>query len=671
MSKLKKIIITLSIILILGGVAGYFLYQYIKDETRLTVEETEWINNNKSTIQNISIVNNVNIFGNTGNGVFYDFFKNLKKKYSLDFNYITFNSGSKMLGIYLDVGNNVSNNDIVFYEDHYVVIMKNSNENVNKIGVIGTEYDYLKSYITQYENNVINYASKEDLLEKFEKNSEINAIILPMTEYLDLILEKDYVIVNHLSDAYRYYYLSIDDSTFGTILKKEFEIWKKKSLEESLQTHKFNLFVNKLNITTTEIDKLQSIQYNYGFINTAPYELLSGGNYGGIIAETLNEFSSFADVDFSYKKYDNYKKFTKGLEKESVDIYFSYYNIDDSYKKISSNYTINYDVLYPTKESTVISSLNSLQGKTVYIEANTILYQELSKLNLFEIKTYETNAEMKKIVKSGGILIMDKTISNFLLKGDLDDYSVRFTGTLNTEYHFKSNQSDIFNKLFAKFLNTLDENTLINKGIYNYNVTLKRGTLVGGLAKYILYLLLIVVVIFIMIYRSSKRIRLAKKIKKEDKIKFIDQLTLLKNRNYLNENLANWNKNTIYPQAVIVIDLNKLQEINDTLGYDEGDNQIKATSNILIKTQIDNSDIIRTDGNEFLIYLVGYDAKKVTSYIYKLNKEFKSLPYEYGASIGYSMIENNLKSIEDAMNEAVESLKKQKEEKKENENEKN
>ena len=327
--------------------------------------------------------------------------------------------------------------------------------------------------------------------------------------------------------------------------------------------------------------------------------------------------------------------------------------------------------MYPTKESTVISSLNSLQGKTVYIEANTILYQELSKLNLFEIKTYETNAEMKKIVKNGGILIMDKTISNFLLKGDLDDYSVRFTGTLNTEYHFKSNQSDIFNKLFAKFLNTLDENTLINKGIYNYNVTLKRGTLVGGLAKYILYLLLIVAVIFIMIYRSSKRIRLAKKIKKEDKIKFIDQLTLLKNRNYLNENLANWNKNTIYPQAVIVIDLNKLQEINDTLGYDEGDNQIKATSNILIKTQIDNSDIIRTDGNEFLIYLVGYDAKKVTSYIYKLNKEFKSLPYEYGASIGYSMIENNLKSIEDAMNEAVELLKKQKEEKKENENEKN
>ena len=69
---------------------------------------------------------------------------------------------------------------------------------------------------------------------------------------------------------------------------------------------------------------------------------------------------------------------------------------------------------------------------------------------------------------------------------------------------------------------------------------------------------------------------------------------------------------------------------------------------------------MRTDGNEFLIYLVGYEERQIISYIKKLYKEFKNLPYEYGATIGYSMITNDLKSIEDAINESVEDMKQKK-----------
>ena|SRR5699024_10915944 len=143
-------------------------------------------------------------------------------------------------------------------------------------------------------------------------------------------------------------------------------------------------------------------------------------------------------------------------------------------------------------------------------------------------------------------------------------------------------------------------------------------------------------------------------------MKFIDQLTSLKNRNYLNENIATWNNNTIYPQTIIVVDLNKIQEINDLNGYNEGDKQIKACANVLIKTQLDNSEIMRTDGNEFVIYLVGYNQKQITNYIHKLNKEIKKLPYDFGAEFGYSVIDDDIKTIEDAMNEAVEDMKKQK-----------
>ena len=77
--------------------------------------------------------------------------------------------------------------------------------------------------------------------------------------------------------------------------------------------------------------------------------------------------------------------------------------------------------------------------------------------------------------------------------------------------------------------------------------------------------------------------------------------------------------------------------------------------------KLDNSDIIRTDGNEFVIYLVGYTQKQITSYIHKLNKEIKKLPYEYGAEFGYSMIIDDIKTIEDALNEATKTIKEQNE----------
>jgi diguanylate cyclase (GGDEF)-like protein len=136
----------------------------------------------------------------------------------------------------------------------------------------------------------------------------------------------------------------------------------------------------------------------------------------------------------------------------------------------------------------------------------------------------------------------------------------------------------------------------------------------------------------------------------------------------LNYNLDKWDENKVYPQAMIVIDLNDLKNINNELGYQEGDLVIKAAANILINNQLKNTDIMRTDGNEYLIYLVGYQEKQIVSYIRKLYKEFKNLPYEHGAAIGYSMITNDMKTIEDAINESVDDMRKKKEE---TENEKN
>jgi diguanylate cyclase (GGDEF)-like protein len=151
------------------------------------------------------------------------------------------------------------------------------------------------------------------------------------------------------------------------------------------------------------------------------------------------------------------------------------------------------------------------------------------------------------------------------------------------------------------------------------------------------------------------------KILKNDRLKYVDSLTSLKNRHYLNKNYEKWQQNKIYPQAIIIVDVNKVGHINDVYGHEEGDSVIKKAANMLINNQLEQSDIVRTNGDEFLIYLVGYEENKVIQYIRKLYKEFKNLPYNFGATLGYSMILDDIKTIDDAINEAVLEVKTNKE----------
>ena len=152
------------------------------------------------------------------------------------------------------------------------------------------------------------------------------------------------------------------------------------------------------------------------------------------------------------------------------------------------------------------------------------------------------------------------------------------------------------------------------------------------------------------------------KLSKTDKLRYIDSLTSLKNRNYLNDNVAKWDTTDVYPQSVIIVDLNNVAYINDNFGHTEGDKVIVEGASILINNQLPNSEIIRTSGNEFLVFIIGQDEKAIVSYIRKLHKEFKKLSHGFGAAIGYSMITDEIKTVDDAVNEATLDMRNNKQE---------
>ena len=667
----KRIIIILIIAIIALVGLGVLTYNIINDENKLSVEEKEWITENINIVQNVYVRNDLDVFGKNGSGVFYDFLSSVESEYEIQINRITYGIGEESKDNAFKVVYDIEEDDVVFYKEHYVVISKDkknissiSQLNNKKIGVLSTDEKTINKYLGATGNTIINkYETSTNLFQALEANTDIEYAIIPLEENLTSILTSNYFIDFHISDLNKYMILDTDkDNTFGSIMKKYYAIWQKEELEKSLNANKLNTFVEALSISDKEIDNIQSRPYTYGFINNSPYEVLIGGTYGGIVSEYISSFSKFSNTEFEFKKYKNFSKFTEAIANQSIDIYYNYYNLDTKYQPIHSIMNISFVVAVPENDALVMNSISSLSGKTVYVQKNSLLEKYLNSLGGIKIYTYENAKELKKAAKTGAILVLDEEVFNYYKKSELNNYTARYNNTLSETYNFYIKGNSTFNLLFEKYIQTLDPKEMKVMGNANHAYTMKSGTILGQVAKYSLIVIFAFIIILYLVYRSTKQIKITKKIKKEDKMKYIDQLTSLKNRNYLNENIANWNKNTIYPQATIIIDLNQVRNINDTLGYEQGDAQIKAAANILIKTQLDNTDIMRTDGNEYLIYLVGYQEKQVVSYIRKLYKEFKTLPYEHGAAIGYSMITNDMKTIEDSINESVEDMRTKKEE---------
>ena len=668
MAKKVRLIFISFVGIIIVAVASLVVVNILNDENKLTVEENKWINNNLSTVLNVNVLNDLDIFGKSGAGVFYDFLNDLGKEYNLKINPVTYTSKDENITSGFIATNTKNDKFVEFYADNYVLLKKdyvyyNNIEAIKdiKIGVLKNDIDYIKGYFNEDKN--IEFSSFDTyaaLKESFNKDLEY--IMVPKYEITSDILEKNYSVVFEFSDIKKYYGYYMLDDNFSSVIKKYYNKWQSKKYKNVFNINLKNTLVKSIKLSEVEQKELTSRIYNYGFVNNNPYEIILGGNYGGIVSVYLKNFSEMAGVDFKYIKYRTYKQLTNAINNNSIDLYFNYYNLTNNYQTITTNMDIKYYVIASRKNDIVVNSLNSLQNQTVYVMQDSLIYENLKNIKGIDLKTYKKTSDLKKLAKTGAIAVVDYDTYLDVASTTLKDYSSRYTNSLNIPYTFKVREDNAFTKLFKAYISLSDASMMRVEGLNSYKKTLDSGTILGTIAKYILYFLIIFVILIYVLYRKARKIKISKKIKKEEKIRYIDQLTSLKNRNYLIENASAWNKNTIYPQAMVVVDLNKIQEINDTLGYEKGDAQIKAAANILIRTQLDNSDIIRTDGTEFLIYLVGYDERQVVSYIKKLTKELKNMPYDFGASIGHSMIDSDKKLVEDALNEAVEDMKIKKQE---------
>ena len=668
--KNKKNIIIIVAALVLLLVVGILVFLRYKDnKTELSLSDKKWIEDNKKSMIDIYVMNDLPVFSLEEGDIFLSFLDYFEAETGLSLNRVSYSLNSSepktnYLFKIIKETDDLGRNDLLFYEDNYAIISKENKKIQDisklegyKIGVLTTSMTSISEYLT-YGNNLTftNYGDDVQLLNAFNSN-EVNYIIIPKNRYLKEIVTNNYYIVNNLTSLTNKYVLTLSNNNtkLNEIFIKMYNKWYRKNFSRLYSTKMNDFYYKAKNIDEKDKSNFKGKKYIYGYVENIPYEI---SNTKGINLEFLNGFEKFAGVEFQYKKYNSIKQLTKGFENGDVDIIFNYYGIDSQ----GSNETINvydasYVILTHIDNNVTVDSWMSLTNKEIYALKDTMLTEYVNNNSKATIKAYSKISSLLK--NKEPLILLDMNTYNYYKNTKLKDYYIVYEGKADINYNFlikRDSTNNIFSDIFQYYLTNINHTEFRNNGMKqclhnNFFETI-------SIAYYLIFVAIILIVIAVIRKNKERKIKL-----NEEKSRFIDPLTSLKNRNYLNYNIDKWDDNKVYPQSIIVIDLNDLKQVNNEFGYQEGDTVIKAAANILINNQLKNTDILRTDGNEFIIYMVGYPEEQVVLYMRKLYKLMKELPHEKGATLGYSMILNDIKLIEDAINDAVLDIKKSKENK--------
>ena len=665
----KKLMIIIPIIIAI--VAFIFVYRYYNHqdkETTLTVAEKRWVQDNKSKTIDIEVVNDYPIYGTAGNGVLYSFIEDMSKDVGLEFNQIPYLKTSKTTtsGLRFRVLENdekLSEKDLPLFEDYYIAIGKEY-QRLNHItdmknivfGVFESDAETISYYLKSGTN--ISYKKYKTINEMYTAldQDQVGMIIVPNIMYLNKTIDNSKYSINYyFTEMNKRVVLTLsEDEELNKIVNKYYKKWKEMDFVREYDEEYFDYYLTQNKLTSKEKSDLVSKTYKYGYVENITYEKKVNGRVAGIAGEYLDRVARLTNIEFKYKKYNSVKELEKAIKNKEVDMYFDYYGLSsDDYKGTLSTFIEDYVILAKQENNYIINSFESIRNKDVSMIGNNSLYNYVNTNGKANITTYKNVDELVKEAKDS-IIIIDRNVYNEYQKTKFKKYTVLYMDTMMIDYKFMiKNSNEEFYNLVNYMINTNSYYIYKNSGIESLSESFLERSNLKEIYTVVLAAIFIPLIVLAIVIAVLKRKKQKKIVKITDRHKYTDMLTSLKNRNYLNAKMPEWEESKVYPQAIVVIDLNNVKYVNDNYGHEEGDKLIIEAAGILVNTQLENSEIIRTDGNEFLIYLVGYSQRQITTYTKKLSKELKNLPHEFGAGVGFSMITDEIKTIDDAINEAT------------------
>ena len=666
----KRLIIILPILI--ASITFFFVYRYYNKEDRtttLTVTEKKWVEDNKDKSYDFEVINDYPLYGTNGEGVIFDFINDFEEKIGIEFNKIPYLKASAPTNTSYRIsvlGNNdkLTKNDLFLFNDNYVAVGK-TYQRINHIkdmkniifGVLQEDIEDVSFYLKSGNNLSYKAYDSIEALYLALDNDEVNMIIAPNIMYLDYTIEKNKYSINYyFTEMKKQIVLTLSDSNkkLNNIVTKYYNKWRQTNYVKEYNDSYLNYYFEKNQLDAKTKASLVSKNYVYGYVENPPYEVEVNGKVAGIAGEYINRISRLADINFKYKKYANKKALQKAIDKGEVDVYFDYYNYsNDKYLETLSTFIEDYVVLGRQEDNHIVNSFESLKGQEIAMLKGDSLYNYFSNNSRANIKEYNDLDKMIKNAKDK-IIVVDREIYAYYQNKKFKNLKLIYQDTMMNDYKFmvKSNNGAFFD-LFNYIINTNSYYNYRNSGIENMKASILEDSTLEQVYTIVLGMIFIPIILIAAFFLFVKKKKQVKKVKIQDRHKYTDMLTSLKNRNYLNAKMKEWEDCEVFPQSIVMVDLNNVKYVNDNYGHEEGDQLIIKAAGILVNTQLENSEIIRTDGNEFLIYLVGYSERQISTYTKKLSKEMKSLPHEFGAAVGFSMITDAIKTLDDAINEAT------------------
>lgn len=142
----------------------------------------------------------------------------------------------------------------------------------------------------------------------------------------------------------------------------------------------------------------------------------------------------------------------------------------------------------------------------------------------------------------------------------------------------------------------------------------------------------------------------------KNEIIFLDGLTGLYNRMYLQFLQNQAYRKTNVAVSGIMIDLNGFKQINDTYGHSEGDAALVLVADLLRKSFSEYGVVTRYAGDEFVVMLNTTDEQLVRQLIAQAKQNFadasqtNNKPYALSASMGYATSDLRIETIDEFMN---------------------
>ena len=340
-NKKANKIIAISVIIVLLVVAIIvFILNTSIGNSGLTILEKQWINDNANKVVDVTVFNDIPIYGNGGKGVVFDFLDKFSEEYNIEFNKNSYTLSNKEVSYgnfafkILNNEDKLSDNQILFYEDTYVIVGSDEEDTISsiddikdsKVGILTSDKNDVLYYLDINSDSVTNYDNIDKLIQGYS-DKEVSYIVIPNVMYMQEIVKNNLSILYHISDISKKYVLEVTDNDLYSIISKFYLDYKDKYLSDSYSTGFLDAYFDNSSYTDVDRVNYNSSVYTYGYVVDMPFENADNDKFVGIISNYLKEFQSIANVELKVVRYNNISDLKQALIHGDIDFAFGNFEL--------------------------------------------------------------------------------------------------------------------------------------------------------------------------------------------------------------------------------------------------------------------------------------------------------------------------------------------------------